>query len=122
MKILFLDDDETRHQTFRRKSIGHDVTYVYCVKDAIRALDSNRFDVASLDHDLGGKQLVTSDGVEPTGYLVAKHIATMSGFRPKEVIIHSYNQVGARNMKNVLDPIYRRVHMAPFGTWFPNKE
>lgn len=125
MRILFLDDEEWRHERFKQRSIGHEVDHVYSVKDAIYKLNKIKYDVASLDHDLGGKILVTSDGIEPTGFHVAQHIAGLSCAKsPTHVVIHSYNVVGANNMKDVLSDKYdsKHLHIKPFGQWFPNEE
>ncbi len=90
MKVLFLDDDLQRHKIFMPNAIGHQVTQVYGVGDAIEALKGERFDVAYLDHDLGGRQMVEER--EGTGTIVAEFIATMpEASRPKTVVIHSYN-------------------------------
>lgn len=101
MKILILDDSQIRLKKFKQKLIGHDVTYVETAEDAIVELSHNKFDVISLDHDLGGKQMV--DSGEGTGWEVAKFLYENPQFKPKgHIHIHSYNPIGAENMKELL--------------------
>ena len=102
MKILILDDDENRHTLFDLNYRGHELIHVRTAAEAIGFLKSETFDVACLDHDLGGMQMVDSWGTEPTGYDVAKWIAMHPERKPKLIYIHSYNPDGARNMHNIL--------------------
>lgn len=51
-RILFLDDSESRHRTFRAVSGGHDVTFVYTADTAIADLRRGTFDLIYLDFDL----------------------------------------------------------------------
>src|SRR5689334_19670090 len=75
MKILFLDDMEERHRLFKIRNIGRDVTHVYNAKEAIEALNSTKFDVVSLDHDLSIDTIMLMPGEgEGSGYDVALHI------------------------------------------------
>lgn len=94
MKILFLEDDQNRIAKARREFVGDALTVVETAQEAIAALDSGNFDLASLDHDLGGTVMAESD--ENSGYAVAKHIATME--QQPFVIVHSFNPVGANRM------------------------
>jgi len=102
--ILILDDDEIRHTLFSKKYGSHFVLYhVYTAQEAIKLLQMMSFNYIFLDHDLGGQIYVQSgDG---TGYEVAlwlmnnKYIELNTNV---QVFIHSYNPVGAQNMKNVL--------------------
>lgn len=99
MRILFLDDDEFRHKAITRTCIGHELVRVYTVPEFVSALGDGPYDVIFLDHDLGGKQMVESDGEEETGYHAALAIIDLSiALRPKMVVIHSYNPVGAEIM------------------------
>lgn len=106
MKILFLDDDKTRHESFRTKSKNwpHDITYVWTAYKAIRALEKEYFHEVFLDHDLGPQQEMNlPDTGEGSGYDVALFIATMSrDKRPISVIIHSWNPAGADRMASAL--------------------
>ena len=96
MRILYMDDMQDRHDYFDRKHPKDDVTHVYSHVEAVRALATMpAFDLASLDHDLGEGE---------TGYYTARYIAhTMpEDRRPREVIVHSFNTVGAPLMVAVL--------------------
>ena len=99
MKVLFLEDDHNRIAKARREFVGSDLTVAETAQSAIAALDANRFDLVSLDHDLGGTVMAESDG--NSGYAVARHIAAMEA-PPVFVIIHSFNPVGAQRMEDCL--------------------
>lgn len=103
MKVLFLEDDESRIAKARREFVGHVLVVATTAQEAIAALDVHRFDLASLDHDLGGTQMAESN--ENSGYAVAKYIAAME--TPPFVIVHSFNPVGAQKM------MLHLVEMAP---------
>ncbi len=115
MRILFLDDDPKRHDLFRRETIGHSVEHVHTVFGARVALDAGGvFDLACLDHDLGGHQMV--DPGEDTGHAVAKYIAEMSPEkRPRHVLVHSFNPAGAVAMCWTLRNAGVSVVQIPFG-------
>lgn len=103
MKILILDDMKIRHEHIVSKLEGkHMIFDAYTVDEAIDFLDEfSPFDMVFLDHDLGGKVFFASD--EKSGYAVAKHIANMEdSIKPKEVIVHSLNPVGAKRMTDVM--------------------
>lgn len=103
MKILFLDDDKNRLAVASKKwSKDHDLTLVETADEAIEALTNNQFDLASLDHDLGGKVYVESS--KGTGYEVAQFICTMET-PPPIVIVHSWNFYGAQNMLSILKEV-----------------
>lgn len=109
-KVLFLDDMQPRHDVFKKQTIGVLVTHVYNAQDAITALDSEVFDVASLDHDLSLEAILTlpeagaSNKGEWSGYDVALHIASMpEDKRPKRVILHTLNPAGRDRMAAALD-------------------
>lgn len=115
MRILFLDDDPNRHQTFRYKTIGMDKTVVETPEEAFEALVREQFDIVSLDHDLEGKIYCPSD--EKSGFAVCQFLNTMpSEILPNKVVLHSYNEEGVRNMRRELYELGRtiRVVTAPF--------
>lgn len=117
MKILFLDDDKARHRKFREWSIGCEVVFVFTYEEAIKALEEHVFDEAHLDHDLSEEAAMglPVEG-EKTGLDVAKHIAAMlPDKRPERVVVHSFNDAGARWMGRVLRDAGVRVILAPFG-------
>jgi len=100
MKILILDDDQNRHKIFAQKLIGHEVVHTYTAMATIAHLKNDTFDYVFLDHDLGGKVFVESG--EKTGFQVAEWLSHNVKHQPTNIIIHSFNPVGAQNMKNVL--------------------
>jgi hypothetical protein len=118
MKILVLDDMPVRHAAFAKYFASEAVTHVYTYDEARLAMEATTFDVAYLDHDLNDYSPGASmyGRQELTGEDVARYIAkTLSpGNRPLEVIIHSWNPEGARNMLNILRDIGVKVSYQPF--------
>lgn len=100
MKILILEDSADRIKTFQKNLIGHDVYFFDNVRNAIDAVNlMGPFDVYFLDHDLDDRIFVDSN--EPnTGYQFAKFLAQkkVTG----QIIIHTLNPAGQKNMKDVL--------------------
>lgn len=118
MRILFLDDDEVRHDRFRKMTIGHEVWHVRTVAEARKALAARVYDLVCLDHDLGGKQMVESRSEEGTGYHVAMAMEALPAEqRPADVVVHSYNPIGALRMANRLRSAGFRVTQAPFASF-----
>jgi hypothetical protein len=58
------------------------------------------FNLVFLDHGLGDKVLVASG--KGTGYEVAQWLSSNPHRMPKQIIVHSFNPVGAQNIKAVL--------------------
>ncbi len=121
--ILFLDDDAVRHGLFSKSLIGkaaYSVSPTIDVKTTIEALEKSvadkiPFDVAFLDHDLGGRQMVSER--EGTGTIVAEYIAAMPNeFKPKIAVIHSFNPEGAQRMARILVDAGIRCAKIPFGS------
>ena len=102
MKILILDDDESRHRIFNENLNypGNFVENVYTAKECIDKLKEETWDICFLDHDLGGKVYVNSG--EGTGWEVAKWLSENLDKKPDTVIIHSYNPGGASLMQNLI--------------------
>lgn len=95
MKIMIVEDDESRIKHFHRNCIGH-LTYTF--RDAFRAirhLEQNTPDVIFLDHDLGGAAFQESDRND-CGGAVARWIAANKPNIP--VVVHSLNPSGADYM------------------------
>jgi len=92
-----MDDQEERHKSFKRNYFeGNDLVRVYDAQEAINSLLSmgpNRFDVAFLDHDLGGIPFEPCS--DKCGCAVAKFIRDNPQYRPKLIIVHSLNKGGA---------------------------
>jgi len=100
MRILILDDELARHYEFKKRLIGHLLTHVSTAAEAITALKEIDFEWAFLDHDLGGRTMVASGA--GTGWEVAKWIADNPDRKPKNVVIHSFNGPGRKNMMAAL--------------------
>jgi len=101
LRILILDDDENRHVAFSKQLIGNVVVHALTAEQAIYQLERHGpWDVVFLDHDLGGSQMVESG--PGTGYEVAQWLAGHEDKQPKTIILHTYNPVGAQNMKACL--------------------
>lgn len=119
MKILFLDDDESRQSAFKEWFDEHKTDLDTLVQtrtanDTIKALKSNKlFDIVSLDHDLGGKVFVTE--TKETGYEVALYIERMGKKKlPKSVVIHSFNPTGASRMMQAIKKRVPNTQYLPF--------
>jgi CheY-like chemotaxis protein len=101
-RMLVLDDDEKRHVFFDKKYYYNDIKHVWTADEAIEALERETFDIAYLDHDLGGTMHEPSWGSTRTGYEVAKWLAEHPDHRPAQVFIHSQNPAGTEKMLAVL--------------------
>lgn len=112
MRILFLDDEKVRRDKFRDKYLGTGciIDFATNAKEAIDFLKNHQYDFVSLDHDLGGKSMVESN--EESGYAVAEFIAYQipEEHRPKKVVIHSFNPVGAQRMYLLLKAYHINVY------------
>ena len=100
MKILVVEDNPYRIKKFKSELIGCAVDYTDNAYDGIILVREKEYDLIFLDHDLGGRELVSSKDSN-TGFQVAKAIKDT----PNEsalIIIHSANPVGAKNMQQEL--------------------
>jgi CheY-like chemotaxis protein len=100
MRILVLDDSSERLNIFRKNLTGHVVDCVKTAREAIHMLDTNTYEMVTLDHDLGDKVMVASG--PGTGYEVAEWLNANPDKQPKMIFIHSFNPAGAQRMKLVL--------------------
>ncbi len=112
MRILVLDDDDERHESFRRYlARDNEVFHVFTVDGAITALIGEPvFDIAFLDHDLNdhhykSEQTGGYGNVKLNGFDVASFIAKILAKekRPKRVVVHSWNEDGAKMMHGVIE-------------------
>lgn len=119
MKVLFLDDDPNRRRIAREHFIGHELSEAETAKQAIDMLDKySPFDLVHLDHDLGGEVFVPSD--EVSGFAVAQHICSMEkAKRPRRIVVHSFNPVGANNMMHILRNSFLDCEYRPFDLYRP---
>ena len=102
MRILIVEDSKERQKQFEANLYTHDITIVETVEDAIKKLSNViRWDVLFLDHDLGGQVYVPSDNKD-TGYQVAKFLSDNKQYLPYNIIVHSLNYEGAKNILSLL--------------------
>lgn len=105
MRMLILDDDESRHDWFAFRFADHERVHVRSYFEAVEALVSQRFDVAFLDHDLDdhGSPGQFVDGFPLTGMDVVRFIVKLpKEDRPKRFVVHSLNPVGGPRMHEEL--------------------
>lgn len=115
MKILILDDSQSRLTTFRRNLIGAVVTCVEHAEDCIKELEDNGpWNCVMLDHDLDGQVYVPSG--PGTGYEVALWLKNNPDKKPNKIILHTCNEQGAQRMLEELpEAIFLSgVFMIPF--------
>jgi CheY-like chemotaxis protein len=93
-KVLILEDSEERIAIFKERIPP--AVIVNWPEECIAELKRQRWDWLFLDHDLGGKVFQPSD--EKSGYAVALWLEQNPEYKPKNVIIHSLNDVAAPRM------------------------
>ena len=123
-RVLVLDDDDARHAVFDQILPDCSVLHVYTAQQACKVMfDSEPFDLACLDHDLGMFDHRPDNCLVPyadvgTGTDVAEFIATILPSRkyPRKIIIHSWNPVGVRRMLQALWPTKISITAKEFST------
>jgi len=114
MKIFILEDNAARVSWFMDKLNQHNLTVSSDAKEALDLVKKHAYDLICLDHDLSDKHyeaLARGEfDVEGTGYEVAKAIAGSLN-KDKKILVHSWNTVGAKNIKAVLP----QAIVCPFG-------
>ena len=115
MNILILEDSEERIEIFKKAFQTLNVYVATEVDECIQQLKNTKWDFVFLDHDLGGKVFVDHNK-EPTGYHVAEFLKNNPQYKPtKNIIIHSWNGSGIRNMKALLpEAIIRSFNPADY--------
>ena len=102
MNILILDDDLDRQKKFQKALYRADrLGQVTTASNCIWMLQAEHWDCLFLDHDLGGETYVDSNNPN-TGYQVARFLYVHPDLKPKRIIIHSLNAVGAKAMQDLL--------------------
>lgn len=116
---LILDDNPARFTTLVEQveqiafPYMERIIIVTTAQRAIKELEHKSWNVISLDHDLDGQVYVASENPN-TGFTVAKFIVD-NNIVFNTLLIHTLNDVGARNMYKVLqESVYaRRVFIKP---------
>lgn len=107
-KMLFLDDSGKRlHAALQRFSPDFDVTLTSTVKECLRLMCRNEYDLISLDHDLNGVDFEDPDS-QNCGMEVVRYLKK-TGWPPNKkkplFHIHSSNVFAAFLMQRELESI-----------------
>jgi CheY-like chemotaxis protein len=106
MKILLLEDDPNRVEQFQqrvkelneRNNIKFELVHVETAKDCIDKLETDKFKLVLLDHDLGGEVYVDTDNTN-TGSEVARWMnKNPDKIKGVSIITHTFNPAGAKNI------------------------
>lgn len=102
MRVLVLEDMQTRIEWFRQALIGNVVDFVVCVADAKILLAKNNYDMIFLDHDLRDVHYGDINAEpEETGYAAVQWMISEKNNKQAKVIIHSMSS-GAPRMETAL--------------------
>lgn len=115
-RILVVEDDIQRIRWFRDNlPADAEVHYIDIATRGVEFVKKNKYDMVFLDHDLGNIQ-----GMDNTGYTVAKALSK-TGNTSTEVVIHSWNPIGARQMVECLRSNgFNKVVESRFGSFSIN--
>lgn len=115
MKILVLDDDDTRHRRFRQWFVGFDVVHAFTIEQFNREYLRGTWNYVFLDHDLNDNQyrsIEKIDGDNIPGYVGpcqreltgkdAAHMVAESPGNVEHVVVHSWNRSGGDEMMSIL--------------------
>lgn len=101
LQILILEDDPQRTKLMLQKLADKGaVKVVQTAKEAIGWLEIKDWNLLSLDHDLGGEEMVESG--PGTGYEVACWLEEHPDRQPGVIWLHSLNPVGRYKMSEAL--------------------
>ena len=102
MKVLIIDDHNFRHESISKKYIGDDIDHAYKFADACQLLSTTKYDIVQLDHDLG--DFTGENGRDLTGYDIMLYLVKFVDIEiwPTYIVIHTGNNVGAYNIKQLL--------------------
>jgi len=112
MKIFILEDQPTRIEWFVTAFADHRVVVANDAGLAMQILSNSKFDIIFLDHDLEGKENVSSLDTN-CGMRVAAFLATQK--EKTRVVVHSWNKAGVKSMIDVLKAADYKVEWKPFG-------
>lgn len=112
--VLFLDDCPQRTKKFRSR-----YPYAKCATTASGIIDlikaEAEIDALFLDHDLGGRQMVSSDEEDCGMRVVDFLVASDPKIKVRRITVHSLNRPAGKEMVFRLhDAGYRRVGYTPF--------
>jgi len=116
MRILIVEDDETRCGWFRQKFADAELDVTCDVKEAARWLAERDYGLILLDHDLTEEHyFATEPDDERTGYAIAAWLAAHpDSQRDATILIHSLNYTGADRMLSALREAGRDAEHVPF--------
>jgi hypothetical protein len=109
MRVLVLEDNESRVRKFQRELVGNVVDFARDADAALAFIAARAYDLVFLDHDLGGEEMADSHGAN-TGYRVASCLARDGKNGAARVVLHSCNPAGVGMMALALP----RAVLAPF--------
>jgi hypothetical protein len=112
-RLLFLDDDPRRAETFLAEN--PQAVWVETVVDCVNRLREN-WDEVHLDHDLGGRQLVGSDDVD-SGMEVIRWMCKepRDHLRSTRFFVHTHNLVAGLVMVLQMRSSGFKAEFQPFG-------
>jgi hypothetical protein len=102
MKVLLIDDMRSENHLRDVGMVIMPTMVARTYEDAIYALTKlGPFDLVYLDHDLG------DDDMDKTGYSIMCFLEENTQYLPGQIEIVSSNPVGRKNMKVVIDRLYK---------------
>lgn len=112
-QALFLDDEQERHDAFAKvHGNEYQILHARTVSEFLRLffLYPGKFDLVSLDHDLG------NDNLEGNGTIIAWLLAYVGdNIRPRTIVIHSHNLPAGDRMESILrNAGYENIIREPF--------
>lgn len=115
-KLLFVDDRSKRiHSALKKYGAEYDVRIAPNVKEALRLMSTDDWDVVSLDHDLNGDDFQNPED-KTSGMEIVRWIERF-GWPHKSkpmFIIHTSNLFVANEMKSRLQDCGQQVHSERF--------
>jgi CheY-like chemotaxis protein len=116
LRVLIVEDDESRCDWFRERLRGCQLDVTCDVRMAVRWLEERDYRAVLLDHDLTDEHYFSDElDDERTGYAVARWLAdNPTAQRDALIVIHSLNHRGARRMLEVLHAAGRDAEHIPF--------
>ncbi len=104
MKVFIFEDMEERMHFFRKRLASHEIQHTDQIEQAKKMLEGHKWDRIFLDHDMVMK-FTNSETTKNNGYQLAKWMVK-NKIQADEVIVHSMNPEGSRNIMNTLEGHY----------------